>query len=175
MGIAIPDEFRADMALAGDWKIVAQRPIDEASSNAPLCIGVRKRKHEDEEEDDKEEVGGTVAKGGWGSTFKKYPGDGVVEKEDLDDLLSGKTPAKKEVAEPCLEEEIDDALRPNEGALPPDIPADDGVLPDGHSTIKLEQADDEDLRSKHLPSTIGQSQSLEVVFKKRKPKATRTK
>lgn len=73
MGVAIPDEFRPEMALAGEWHTV-EKPVEsqEQRANAGLNIGVRKRKFEGKEEE--EEAGEVVAKRGWGLTTRSYPG-----------------------------------------------------------------------------------------------------
>ncbi|KIX04991.1 uncharacterized protein Z518_05863 [Rhinocladiella mackenziei CBS 650.93] len=96
MGIQIPEQFRAEVAMAGDWKVVSEQPIDEPQPEEPLSVGVKKRKYEgengDEEEAEAERLG---HKRGWGATTKRYPGH---EKDDLDDLLSGTMSLKREKA-----------------------------------------------------------------------------
>jgi len=85
MGIAVPDEYLGDMALAGQWKVVSQRAIEEPHPEEPLSIGVRKRKHEGKEEEEEEEAGETVVRRSWGVATKAYPTDA---KSDLDALLA---------------------------------------------------------------------------------------
>lgn len=94
MGVAIPEDFRREMAMAGDWQTTSERPVyendfmkkEETEDVKPggLNVGVRKRKLEGEEE--KEEAGETVVRRGWGSTIRAYPGPGGDE-DDLDTLL----------------------------------------------------------------------------------------
>lgn len=101
LGVAIPEEYRRDMALAGDWQTVSERVI-EGESNAekdqePLNIGVRKkRKMEGDDRDDElgDEAGTndlvfsakTPRNNNWGSSTRHYPE--VAEVEDLDALLA---------------------------------------------------------------------------------------
>lgn len=96
MGIAVPEEFRGDLAMAGDWQVVSERVIhDHDHDNGEegvkkeedgeegneerkyaaaggLSIGVRKRKYKGQR--DEEEGGGgdevgemMAARRGWGS------------------------------------------------------------------------------------------------------------
>ena len=47
MGVAIPEEYRRDMALAGDWQTTSVKVIRDDNENgkpATKSIGVRKRK-----------------------------------------------------------------------------------------------------------------------------------
>lgn len=94
MGVAIPEDFRREMAMAGDWQTTSERPVyendfvkkEEAEDVKPggLNVGVRKRKFEGQEEE--EEAGETVVRRGWGSTIRAYPGPGGDE-DDLSTLL----------------------------------------------------------------------------------------
>ncbi|KIW31991.1 uncharacterized protein PV07_03575 [Cladophialophora immunda] len=95
MGIQVPEEFRSEMAMAGDWQVMSKQTIDETPSEAPLSIGVKKRKYEgqDEDEEEKKEAGEAVVRRGWGAATKRYPGQ---DKADLDELLSASISVKKE-------------------------------------------------------------------------------
>jgi len=93
MGVAVPEDFRREMAMAGDWQITSERPVfgavkkgeeTEDSKANVLNVGVRKRKFEGQEEE--EEAGETVVRKGWGSTTRTYPG-AAAEDDDLDALL----------------------------------------------------------------------------------------
>ena len=94
MGVAVPEDFRREMAMAGDWQTTSERPVydndlakkEEAEDVKPggLNVGVRKRKIEGQEEE--EEAGETVVRRGWGSTIRAYPESGG-EKDDLSALL----------------------------------------------------------------------------------------
>jgi hypothetical protein len=95
MGVAIPDEFRPDMAMAGEWQVTSER-IVEADGQKKLeatALGVRKRVPDEEEAEEIE-----AKKRRWGSTYRSHP----VEEDDgdLDALLSnvkqkGKAPSVK--------------------------------------------------------------------------------
>ena len=94
MGVAVPEDFRREMAMAGDWQTTSERPVydndfakkEEAEDVKPggLNVGIRKRKFEGQEEE--EEASETVVRRGWGSTIRAYPGPGVDE-DDLGALL----------------------------------------------------------------------------------------
>lgn len=96
MGVAIPEDFRKEMAMAGDWQTLSETPIHEAGDNREIedrkpdtvNVGVRKRKYEGQEEE--EEAGETVVRRGWGLTTRVYPGLNERGEDDLD-LLLGKT------------------------------------------------------------------------------------
>lgn len=96
MGVAIPEDFRKEMAMAGEWQTLSETPIHEAGNikgeledrkPQTLNVGVRKRKYEGQEED--EEAGEMLARRGWGSTTRVYPGLNDRGEDDLD-LLLGK-------------------------------------------------------------------------------------
>lgn len=98
MGVAVPEDFRREMAMAGEWSVQSQRivenggEIDEGvekeegadDKKVVLNVGVRKRRHEGQEEE--EEAGEKVVRKGWGSTTKAYPG--ANGDDDLDALLN---------------------------------------------------------------------------------------
>lgn len=106
MGVAVPEEFRREMAMAGDWETVSEMPVyeeivkkEEDTKDAKasvlkdgpsqLNIGIRKRKYEGQEEE--EEAGEKVMRKGWGSTTRAYPGSN--NDTDLDALLSHARPS----------------------------------------------------------------------------------
>ena len=94
MGVAIPEDFRREMAMAGDWETTSEALVyendfmkkEEPEDVKPggLNVGVRKRKFEGQEEE--EEAGEAVVRKGWGSTIRAYPGPGDDD-GDLDTLL----------------------------------------------------------------------------------------
>ncbi|KAF6236839.1 hypothetical protein HO173_005130 [Letharia columbiana] len=95
MGVAVPEDFRREMAMAGDWQITSEKVVydndffkkEEESEDVKLGglnVGIRKRKFEGQEEE--EEAGETVIRRGWGSTIRTYPGAGADE-DDLATLL----------------------------------------------------------------------------------------
>lgn len=145
LGVAIPKEHRGEMALAGQWETVSERPVvKEEQSEAAKSYGVhnkRKREHEDEEDED-EHGGGTGGSGEgrkpWGSRFRAYkredegafdigalmgagPEDGVEAERDTDFVK------KEEDVEDDKEPrtvKVDDQLPPikNEESDPTDAP-----------------------------------------------------
>lgn len=97
MGVAIPDEYRGDMALAGEWQTLSETKIDDLEG-AAKSVGVRKRRH-DGEEDDEEDEGGNpserLVSKGWGSRMRSYPGAQNDANEELDALLASTKELKK--------------------------------------------------------------------------------
>ncbi|KAK5163010.1 hypothetical protein LTR04_002828 [Oleoguttula sp. CCFEE 6159] len=110
MGVAVPDEFRKEMAMAGDWHTVSVTPLgfggsassrggikkeeDEDIKPSAINIGVRKRKFEGQEE--AEEAGDTMVRKGWGTTFKSYAAS-KDDSVDIEALLSGSAPGQDHV------------------------------------------------------------------------------
>jgi hypothetical protein len=179
MGIAVPDEFRGEMAMAGDWKVVSQRPVEETTSEDPLSVGVRKRKYEGQEEE--EEAGAVVARRGWGSTSRRYPGANEGDAPNLDALLSGVKSVKKDETAPDLKKEESDEKSnllaakdekvevKNEPEM--SITANPTPVKKEQSTHPLEPVNSSLL---DIP-TVEEALGAGVVFKKRKPKSTREK
>jgi hypothetical protein len=176
MGISIPDEFRPEMAMAGEWQVTSERIIEQEDGEKKpdsLALGVRKRVLD---EDELEAV--EAKKRRWGSTYKSHPME--EDNRDLDALLGnvtrkGKEPAVKmethaEVQEAMdgnpevdgqpatpqfLEEQNPAEIKkePSDGEIHPTIPPSDGRL-------KQEGED--------LAAPV-------IVFKKRKAKNIRQK
>ncbi|KAJ9224431.1 hypothetical protein DTO169C6_3262 [Paecilomyces variotii] len=169
MGVAIPDEFRREMALAGEWQTVSERVIDTQDEEKPerpsLNIGVRKRKLEGQEAEEEEEAQRAVKKN-WGSTTRQYPG--AEDDEDLDALLEstknlkGKGPAVKVETKT---EEPDEYIK-QESSPPPPAPAEEDKPP----TIKKEESFQGIPESIPEAGSEAQEAAPGVVFKKRKPK-----
>ncbi|KAH7095842.1 hypothetical protein FB567DRAFT_41584 [Paraphoma chrysanthemicola] len=96
MGVALPDQARVDLAIAGDWKTVSEEVVGEVNDDGEfkalaLNKGVRKRKV-DEEEEEREAAGEIITKRkGWGHTFKTFPGS-KGGADDVESLLKKKTP-----------------------------------------------------------------------------------
>ena len=100
MGVAVPEDFRQEMAMVGDWQVTAQRVVCEELEKEDtdhdvkpegLNIGVRKRKFDGQEE--MEDAGEKVVRKGWGSTTKSYPGSNRDGDDDLDALLKATKPS----------------------------------------------------------------------------------
>ncbi|CAO2650655.1 Nn.00g019470.m01.CDS01 [Neocucurbitaria sp. VM-36] len=96
MGVALPDEARGDLAIAGDWKTVSHEVVGEVNEDgefkaSSLNKGIRKRKI-DEEEEEREAASEVITKRkGWGHTYKAFPGSKGGD-DDIESLL-GKKPA----------------------------------------------------------------------------------
>ncbi|MCJ1387516.1 hypothetical protein MMC18_000359 [Xylographa bjoerkii] len=94
LGVAVPDEYRREVAMAGDWQVMSETLLqervkkeEEDADTKPngLNVGVRKRKLEGQE--DEEEAVEPTTRRGWGSTLRTFPGT-MDEDGDLDVLLS---------------------------------------------------------------------------------------
>jgi hypothetical protein len=153
MGIAVPDEYRADVALAGDWKVMSQRKTEEPVIDESLNKGVRKRKFAGQEEE--EAAGEIVVRRGWGSTIKRYPGE---DNDGLDALLSMDSLKKKEEQE-IVEAKID---------KPTVILAKPTQSINNNDSTKIKIDDAEDQLKPNLPDIPTDPPA--PVFKKRKQK-----
>lgn len=113
MGVALPEELKREVTGVSGWQTVSERVIqpqddtslagilkkEEDSKEGVLSKGVHKRRAEGDEEDVEEAV--ARQRKAWGSSLKRYPGDGRGDGEggeDLDALLSG-VGAKRKTAE----------------------------------------------------------------------------
>lgn len=102
MGVALPEEARHDMGMAGDWKVVTKQVVGEVNEQGhfeekQLNKGVHKRKIDEAEEDRIAAEGMITKKKGWGHTYKSFPGSKGTDDDDIEALLgSKKTPAIKE-------------------------------------------------------------------------------
>jgi hypothetical protein len=81
MGVAVPEEFRRDFAMAGSWETTAVRRVGEegADTFGALSTGVRKRRIDEEEE--AEELAGR--RRGWGIRERVFPGGKGEGDEDV--------------------------------------------------------------------------------------------
>jgi hypothetical protein len=87
MGLKVPEGFRSEMAMAGDWQTVSQRSLDDVPATESLSKGIKRQRREDDEDEepDKEAAGGPPMRRKWGAATKTYPG---VEDSDLENLLA---------------------------------------------------------------------------------------
>ncbi|KAL1306992.1 hypothetical protein AAFC00_005623 [Neodothiora populina] len=177
MGIAVPEAYRKEMAVGGEWTTVSETPIyhkpaiikseddDDLDSKESTAFGVKKRKL-DEDELEAEEV----ARKGWGSKFKTYPNKKAKE-EDLDALLSGalnKKPAIKS-------EDMSDAIKQEDNITSDPTP---NVTGDSVAALKKEEPSGEsaldavpDINQASDPlKQQAEASEPPVVFKKRKGK-----
>ncbi|KAJ5709661.1 hypothetical protein N7493_009952 [Penicillium malachiteum] len=173
MGVAIPQEYRAEMALAGEWQTLSVTKLDSEAEGAVKSIGVRKRKLEGEED---EEIPEYVSKG-WGSRMKTYPGAQEEDDGDLDALLASTKDMKKAKTEisAVQTEEVKEETGPLPKMEDENIDSKSSIAPvseEGSSApVKAEEADD----SSAPPASAAPSndEGSGVVFKKRKTKVMR--
>ncbi|KAL5093226.1 hypothetical protein Trisim1_011031 [Trichoderma cf. simile WF8] len=176
LGVAIPTDFRPEMAIPGEWTVTKTTVIeekDEADAETKTeakATGVRKREETEEQKEEEEAMRGLFKKPRrWGRDSKTMPDD---EDEDLDALLSTTMPLKTEAAEnksAVRKEEVAEDDQSSEARIPKEenvsIKADPGTTEPSikrEPVIKPEEAEE--------PSGI-----TPVVFKKRKPKGIRSK
>ncbi|KAL4942687.1 hypothetical protein BDV06DRAFT_158333 [Aspergillus oleicola] len=149
MGVAIPDAYRGDLALAGGWETVSEKVVrPEGEEEKQATLGVRKRKADadlDEEEEEAKKEAEKFVSQGWGSRTRRYPGAKDDGDEDLDALFAATREVKKTKD-----------LGTEEGAT-----AGEDVKTEG---VKKENAPDTEVQAK-------EAEPSGVVFKKRKPKA----
>jgi hypothetical protein len=175
MGISIPDEFRPDMAMAGEWQVTSERIIEaEDGEKKPdaLALGVRKRVLDEDELEAAE-----AKKRRWGSTYKSHPteeGNG-----DLDALLGNVTrKGKEEAMKMGVAREVKEEIK-GEPEVDNQLAVPQGFQEQNAAGIKREPSDgeipppipllDSDLKQGEEAATQG------VVFKKRKAKNIRQK
>lgn len=174
MGVAIPQEYRAEMSLAGEWQTLSETKVaTDDLEGTSKSVGIRKRKHEgDEEEEADEDVPGKTASQGWGSKLRTYPGAQDQEDDDLDALLSSNKEFKKTKntpTEPTPEEQKQELASPakKEDGVPESTAAEADKSPD----IKTEApGGDSELPKDEKPQG---EETAGFVFKKRKPKVMR--
>lgn len=177
LGVAVPDEYRGDMALAGEWQTLSETKVDlEALEGAAKSIGVRKRKHDGDEEDD-EHIPEPVARQGWGSRMKTYPG-AQDEDEDLDALLASTKDLKKtKPAAPTItkEEPEEQKQEPASVVKTEDEATDPKTMnTDAVPQVKTEEPEEASaLAELTADEKLPAGEATGPVFKKRKPKVLR--
>lgn len=179
LGISIPDEFRGEMAMPGEWQVTSQRLVapEGEGEKKPEAIGfgVRKRVAEDEDEETVQ-----AKKSKWGSAYRKHP-EADTENDDLDLLLSRVTAPKAEpgALETKREPDGDTAASPKLEVVDSSLVK---VEPDETPGIKAKPqsdgpslpADSATVASADVKQEEGEAVGG-VVFKKRKPKPMRNK
>lgn len=179
LGISIPDEFRGEMAMPGEWQITSQRLVapegDGEKKPEAIGFGVRKRVAEEEDEETVQ-----AKKTKWGSAYRRHPG-ADTENDDLDELLSRVTAPKVDPG--ALETKQEP---PSDTAAIPKADAADNSLvkaeQDETPGIKAEPPSDEPSLQTESAAFAGADVKQEVgeavggvVFKKRKAKPMRHK
>ena len=176
MGVAIPNEFRQDMAMPGDWQVVETKPVEGEYRDQKIAVGVRKRKLEGGtdgtgySDDEGREYGGERRRPKWGTGTKSYPRQREVE--GVDDLLS-RSIRLKDVA---VEDEV--GVKKEEGT---------NVKKEEELDVKKEEDLDEKCATHVISASMGdQDINPEIkadedvpsvprpVFKKRKMKGIKT-
>jgi hypothetical protein len=169
MGVAIPEEFRREMALAGEWQTVSQRVItpqeeDEKGEigSSALNIGVRKRKQEEKSDDEEAEQAQErpAVRKGWG----RYAS--ADDDDDLDALFAKTKDIKRkgpDVKTEVKSEETESQPQSEDASPAP------GPVPG--ASIKKEESAEGDLSTIPPPDSNTQGGVPGVVFKKRKHKA----
>ncbi|ETN36483.1 uncharacterized protein HMPREF1541_08761 [Cyphellophora europaea CBS 101466] len=187
MGIEVPDNHRAEMAMAGDWKVVSQAtPKDNnAAQIDSLSVGVHKRKLDEQEQEDLESGTSPSARRVWGKSVRTYPGEDI---QDLDNLLSGTIALKEKKEEDVKREPATAAqasLAPNASPVA-GFPADDASLEASANAALAKQEPNVDSTplvkpefAADGPETARLNQIPEdtpiPVFKRRKAKTTSAK
>jgi hypothetical protein len=171
MGIAIPDEFRPDMAMAGEWQATSERIIEPEGERKPeaIALGVRKREPGDEDE---EEV--AVKKSRWGSAYRSHPAE--EDDGELEALLSNIT-RKGNALPPQNEAKEDIKTEIKEESGTSEVSGKLGTVEAEKLAIKREPSDGEE----PIPATIQildeivkeEEAAPGIVFKKRKAKNIR--
>ncbi|EXK44733.1 hypothetical protein FOXG_03827 [Fusarium oxysporum f. sp. lycopersici 4287] len=176
MGVAMPSDFRPEMAMPGEWTVTNTRIIetkteeDEEAKVEARANGVRKREATEDEKEEEEAVRGLFKKPRrWGRDSKVMP---QQEDQELDALLSGSTFTPR-----AMKEETEDTT---------DVKKEDDGTPD--TTVKTEDAtevkteDNTDVKTEAPAEPLIKPEPEEaepgvqtVVFKKRKPKGIRQK
>jgi hypothetical protein len=179
MGVSIPDEFRPDMAMAGEWQVTSERLVDEDDGEVKpdaLALGVRKRVLDEEEQELAE-----AKKRRWGSSYRTHPAE--EDDGDLDSLLSNATRKGKEDPTTMTEVKEEVTVGSAENGLQGYGQAGtvNGLQDPKPSEVKQELSDQKVLLHTATPLEAGVQQEgeeqniLGVVFKKRKAKNIRQK
>lgn len=192
LGVSIPQEFRGDLAMVGEWAVTSTTVVEDKPKEGYLgsearARGVHKRERTEEEKEEEDAVRGLFKKPRrWGRDSKTVGGEAS---EDLDALLSGGLVVKKDDdddadavkkeagAEATAEGEsgeagVDDVpsvkKEPSheEDPIPADIPA--GPVGPDKADLPLVKAEERDEALAGVEAPV-------VAFKKRKPKNIRQK
>ncbi|KAL9024398.1 MAG: hypothetical protein Q9196_006545 [Gyalolechia fulgens] len=190
MGVAVPEDYRREVAMAGDWQTLSERPIwghlkkeeslDDFKDFKPdptLNVGIRKRRWDGQEEEEETRV--TSIRKGWGSAVRRYPVSAGHCTDDLDALLNIKPhPEQVErvgLENPSLQQEADNPQDPNDT---PAVKAEPKP-----PTVKKEASDQYDIGSlpnQNDPAAAVVKQETEdpdptILFKKRRVKSSNRK
>lgn len=181
LGVVMPDDFRPEMAMAGEWtvtstRVIEDKPAEGEDSKDTKATGVRKREVTEEEKEEEEALQSLFKKPRrWGRDSKTVGSQD--EDADLDALLSGsilthqnQNPGadlnvKAEDGAPESKEEVkkeeSDPVKKE-----PDTEVQGFTMPDETTEPKLEP---------QVKTEDGETGPAPIVFKKRKPKTARQK
>ena len=187
MGVAVPEEARRHMAMAGDWQIQSVTPIYEKIAAAQeeedskkynpsaLAVGVRKRQFEGDEE--KEEAGEKVVRKGWGSTIRTWQNN---DDGELDNLLKVTKTIKPEPND-CLDTSLSDGSLSTKPAGEQLSAKQSGSFVE--QPIKREESEDAAASAEESEHRLASKDvtmkseddavQSDVMFKKRKPRPNR--
>ncbi|KAL4726629.1 hypothetical protein ACLX1H_005517 [Fusarium chlamydosporum] len=110
MGVAMPSDFRPEMAMPGEWQVTNTRIIEKSEQDGEVKVetranGVRKREATEDEKEEENAMQGLFKKPRrWGRDSKAMP----QEDHELDALLSGSTFTPRAVKEEAVKEESED-------------------------------------------------------------------
>ncbi|KAI1073077.1 hypothetical protein LB507_009070 [Fusarium sp. FIESC RH6] len=174
MGVAMPSDFRPEMAMPGEWTVTNTRVIEKTEEDGDVKVekranGVRKREATEEEKEEENAMQSLFKKPRrWGRDSKAMP----QEDHELDALLSGSTFAPRAVKEEVVKEE-EEGKKEDEGDTKKED--DDTTTPikeEEETTVKTEAPDEPLIKPEPEEAESGVQT---VVFKKRKPKGIRQK
>ncbi|MCJ1286263.1 hypothetical protein MMC26_005608 [Xylographa opegraphella] len=185
LGVAVPDEYRKEVAMAGDWQVMSETLVhdrvkkEEEDDNDVkpngLNVGIRKRKLEGQE--DEEEAVEPTARRVWGSSLRTFPGT-TDDDGELDALLS-KTSTNLRGEGPAGNTETGIITPTTDRAV---IARTDGSIPLIPPPLKQEDSTNDLLATLPLADSAGDvvkhetdQEEAAVLFKKRRPKASRHK
>ncbi|POS75456.1 hypothetical protein DHEL01_v206148 [Diaporthe helianthi] len=193
LGVSLPDEFRKDLAMAGDWQVTSttvvttETPAD-ASKPGASARGVHKRERTDDEIEEENAIKGLFKKprrwgrdsrtaagaGGSSADLEALLGEGlVVKKQEVDTVKKeegaastmANAPAKQEEQErPQVKEE------PSEEGISASTEFATNPSPKAKATTALKTDD-----GANAADSPGAPDVPTVTFKKRKPKNIRQK
>ncbi|KAJ5899059.1 hypothetical protein N7495_003803 [Penicillium taxi] len=190
MGIAVPDDFRRDMAIAGEWQTVSQKVIKTSATGEEISFGTHKRKQPDDDEET-----GPREYNGWGTKIKTYPSAQADDEDgDLDALIASTTTKKPKTAkispkaeelklDPALLEKKDGEILKKGGWV--SIKREEPTIPvkqeDSSILVKQEEPAELSTPLEDLPTSLADEntgvEDVEttptIVFKKRKAKVIR--
>lgn len=180
MGVAMPTDFRPEMAIPGEWTVTKttvieeKRGADSETTTEAKATGVRKREETEEQKEEEEAMRGLFKKPRrWGRDTKTMPDD---EDEDLDALLSTAMPLKAETTEDKdvvkKEEEVEDG-----DSTEAKIPKEEDILIKAEPNLEVQGQEPSVKRDAVVKAEEAEESSgiTPVVFKKRKPKGIRSK